>query len=144
MRLYYRLYQYWPTSPLAGEALWRAADIRWQLEKSGVILRPSSRELSPDMRTQIDDEIDRIAAARAKKHGRFRRGNARPVGSDQQVGPEEIVAMLHADLAQAHRAHFLAHLDQELGVEAESTALSQYRSERGAGSAACALLREVH
>jgi hypothetical protein len=57
MRLYYRLYQYWPSSPLAGEALWRAADVRWQLEKAGVILRPSSRELSPDMRTQIDDEL---------------------------------------------------------------------------------------
>jgi hypothetical protein len=57
MRLYYRLYQYWPTSPLAGEALWRTADIRWQLEKAGVIQRPSSRELSPDMRTQIDDEL---------------------------------------------------------------------------------------
>lgn len=57
MRLYYRLYQYWPTSPLAGEALWRAADIRWQLEKAGVVLRPSTRDLSPDMRTQIDDEL---------------------------------------------------------------------------------------
>ncbi len=56
MRLYYRLYEYFPTSPLAGESLWRAADIRWQLEKSGVMLRPSAREMSPDMRTQIDDE----------------------------------------------------------------------------------------
>ena len=57
MRLYYRLYQYWPSSPLAGEALWRAADVRWQLETAGVILRPSSRELSPDARTQIDDQL---------------------------------------------------------------------------------------
>lgn len=57
MRLYYRLYQYFPNSPLAGEALWRAADIRWQLEKAGVIQRPSSRELSPDLRTQIDDTL---------------------------------------------------------------------------------------
>ena len=57
MRLYYRLYTYWPSSPLAGEALWRAADIRWQLEKAGVVLRPSSRELTPDMRTQIEDEM---------------------------------------------------------------------------------------
>jgi hypothetical protein len=56
MRLYYRLSEYFPQSPLAGEALWRAADIRWQLEKSGILLRPSARELSPDMRTQIDDE----------------------------------------------------------------------------------------
>jgi hypothetical protein len=57
MRLYYRLYQYWPNSPLAGEALWRTADIRWQLEKAGVIQRPSVHELSPDVRTQIDDEL---------------------------------------------------------------------------------------
>lgn len=56
MRLYYRLYEYFPSSPLAGESLWRAADIRWQLEKSGVMLRPSSQEMSPDLRTQIDDE----------------------------------------------------------------------------------------
>ncbi|MGC2744013.1 MAG: hypothetical protein WA672_12545 [Candidatus Angelobacter sp.] len=56
MRLYYRVYDYWPNSPLAGEALWRAADIRWQLEKADVRLRPSSREMSPDARTPIDDE----------------------------------------------------------------------------------------
>jgi len=56
MRLYYRVYDYWPSSPLAGEALWRAADIRWQLEKADVRLRPSSREISPDARTPIDDE----------------------------------------------------------------------------------------
>jgi hypothetical protein len=36
MRLYYRLYEYFPASPLAGEALWRASDIRWQLEKADV------------------------------------------------------------------------------------------------------------
>jgi hypothetical protein len=56
MRLYYRIYDYWPTSPLAGEALWRSADVRWQLEKADVRLRPSSREMSPDLRTPIDDE----------------------------------------------------------------------------------------
>jgi hypothetical protein len=56
MRLYYRLYEYFPTSPLAGEALWRAADIRWQLEKADERTRPSSREMSPDQRTPMDDE----------------------------------------------------------------------------------------
>ncbi len=56
MRLYYRVYDYWPNSPISAEALWRAADIRWQLEKADVRLRPSSREMSPDLRTPIDDE----------------------------------------------------------------------------------------
>jgi hypothetical protein len=60
MRLYYRLYEYFPNSPLAGEALWRAADIRWQLEKAGVRLRPSSHEVSPDAREQIDDETMKL------------------------------------------------------------------------------------
>jgi hypothetical protein len=34
MRLYYRVAELFPNSPLAGEALWRSADIRWQLERS--------------------------------------------------------------------------------------------------------------
>jgi outer membrane protein assembly factor BamD (BamD/ComL family) len=55
MRLYYRMYEYFPNSPLAGEAFWRAADIRWQLEKAGVFSRPSAREMSPDARDQIDE-----------------------------------------------------------------------------------------
>jgi len=56
MRLYYRLYEYFPASPLAGEALWRAADIRWQLEKSGLLSLPSSREKDPDLRQAMDEE----------------------------------------------------------------------------------------
>lgn len=60
MRLYYRLQEYFPNSSLAGESLWRAADIRWQLEKQGVLARPSAREMSPDMRTQIDDETMKL------------------------------------------------------------------------------------
>lgn len=59
MRLYYRLYEYFPNSPLAGESLWRAADIRWQLEKSGVLARPSAHELDPDARTQIEEDTMR-------------------------------------------------------------------------------------
>ncbi len=56
MRLFYRLYEYFPSSPLAGEALWRAADIRWQREKGDVRLRPSSREMDPNMREGMDDQ----------------------------------------------------------------------------------------
>lgn len=56
MRLYYRIYEYFPNSPLAGESLWRAADLEWQLEKSGVFSRPSSFEMSPDARSSIDED----------------------------------------------------------------------------------------
>jgi hypothetical protein len=57
MRLYYRTQEFFPNSPLAGEAMWRAADIRWQLEKSQILARPSARELSPDARNPIDEEF---------------------------------------------------------------------------------------
>jgi hypothetical protein len=57
MRLYYRMWEFFPNSALAGEALWRAADIRWQLEKTDLLPRPSSRELDPDARSQMDDRM---------------------------------------------------------------------------------------
>jgi len=60
MRLYYRLWDIFPNSPLAGEALWRSADIRWQLEKADILPRPSSREMDPDMRTPVDDELMKL------------------------------------------------------------------------------------
>jgi outer membrane protein assembly factor BamD (BamD/ComL family) len=56
MRLYYRLYDLMPTSPLAGEALYRAADIRWQIERSDVMTRPSARERESYMRGQMQEE----------------------------------------------------------------------------------------
>lgn len=56
MRLYYRIYEYFSNSPLAGEALWRAADLRWQLEKAGVFSRPSAMEMSPDARSSIEED----------------------------------------------------------------------------------------
>jgi hypothetical protein len=55
-RLYYRVYDLFPTSPLAAEALYRAADIRWQIERSDVLTRPSARERDPYLRGQIDEE----------------------------------------------------------------------------------------
>ncbi len=60
MRLYYRLYEYFPNSPLAGEALWRAADIRWQLDKADEKLRPISREMDPGMRDPLDDQTMKL------------------------------------------------------------------------------------
>ena len=56
MRLYYRVYDLMPTSPLAAQALYRAADIRWQIEKSDVMTRPSARERQSYLRGQIQEE----------------------------------------------------------------------------------------
>jgi len=56
LRLYYRVYDLMPTSPLAAEALYRAADIRWQVERSDVMTRPSAHERESYMRGQINEE----------------------------------------------------------------------------------------
>lgn len=56
LRLYHRVYDIFPTAPLAGEALYRAADIKWQIEKSDVMSRPSAREKENYLRAGIDEE----------------------------------------------------------------------------------------
>jgi outer membrane protein assembly factor BamD (BamD/ComL family) len=56
LRLYYRLYDLMPASPLAAEALYRAADIRWQIERSDVMTRPSARERDAYMRGQMKED----------------------------------------------------------------------------------------
>jgi outer membrane protein assembly factor BamD (BamD/ComL family) len=56
MRLYYRVYDLFPNSPLAAEGLYRAADIRWQMERSDIMTRPSAREREAFMRGQMDEE----------------------------------------------------------------------------------------
>jgi hypothetical protein len=56
MRLYYRIYDLMPASPLAAEGLYRAADIRWQIERSDVMTRPSARERDPYMRGQMKED----------------------------------------------------------------------------------------
>ncbi len=60
MRLYYRVYDLMPTSPLAAEALYRAADIRWQIERSDVMTRPSARERQAYMRGEMNEEWMRL------------------------------------------------------------------------------------
>ncbi len=56
LRLYRRVYDIFPASPLAGEALYRAADIQWQIEKSDVQSRPSARERDPRLREGMDEQ----------------------------------------------------------------------------------------
>lgn len=57
LRLYYRTYEYFPKSDLAGEALWRAADIQWQLQKEDVMGRRSSREMEPYLRGKMEEDL---------------------------------------------------------------------------------------
>ena len=58
MRLYYRTAEYFPTSPLAGEALYRAADIRWQIDAADARSRPSAKD-DPRYRPLINEEFIR-------------------------------------------------------------------------------------
>ena len=51
--LYQRVADYYPQSPLAAEAMWRAADIRWQLDKRDISTLPSAKEQEAYLRPQI-------------------------------------------------------------------------------------------
>ncbi len=56
LRLYYRVYDMFPASPLAAQALYRAADIRWQLERADIMTKPSAQEQDAYLRGEIDPE----------------------------------------------------------------------------------------
>jgi len=56
LRLYHRVYDIFPAAPLAGESLYRAADIRWQIERADMQSRPSAREKEAYLRQGIDEE----------------------------------------------------------------------------------------
>jgi len=56
LRLYYRVYDLFPNSPLAGQALYRAADIRWQVERIDVMSRPSAKERDPGLREGMNED----------------------------------------------------------------------------------------
>jgi len=57
LRLYYRVFDLFPASPFAAEALYRAADIRWQVERYDIMSRPSAKERDPIMRGQMNEEL---------------------------------------------------------------------------------------
>jgi outer membrane protein assembly factor BamD (BamD/ComL family) len=56
LRIYRRIFDIYPTAPQAGEALYRAADIKWQVDRSDMLSRPSARERDPALRQGIDEE----------------------------------------------------------------------------------------
>ncbi len=51
--LYKRVPDYFPNSPLAPEAAWRAADIRWQLNKQDISTLPSAKDQDAYLRPSI-------------------------------------------------------------------------------------------
>ena len=80
--------------------------------------------------TRIHREVDRERAAAAEKDRRPVGREPWPVRADQHVGAQQ-AGVLGAEFAQARRAHFLAHLDQPFGVEAEAPACRHHRRHRG-------------
>ena len=54
--LYQRLVEMFPNSPLAPEAMWRAADIQWQIEKADASTLHSAHEKDAYMREQMDED----------------------------------------------------------------------------------------
>ena len=57
MRLYYRTAEYFPTSPLAAEGMYRSADIRWQIDKADVMSRPSAKEKEAYLREGMPEDF---------------------------------------------------------------------------------------
>lgn len=57
--MYARTQEYFPNSPLAGEALYRAADIRWQLDAEDYRTRPSAKQRDPSLVPDIPEDAMR-------------------------------------------------------------------------------------
>ena len=51
--LYRRVAEYYPDSPLAAEAMFRSADVRWQLDKADISTLPSAKEQEAYLRPQV-------------------------------------------------------------------------------------------
>jgi hypothetical protein len=59
--LYRRVVEMFPQSLLVPEAMWRAADIRWQLQKADASTLPSAHEKENYLREQMDeDEMKKV------------------------------------------------------------------------------------
>jgi len=54
--LYRRVVEMFPNSPLVPDAMWRAADIQWQIERADTSTLPSAHEKSPIYRQQMDED----------------------------------------------------------------------------------------
>ncbi len=54
--LYRRLVEMFPNSPLVPDAMWRAADIEWQIERQDASTLPSAHEKDPEYRQTMDED----------------------------------------------------------------------------------------
>ncbi len=54
--LYKRLVEMFPNSPLVPDAMWRAADIQWQIERADAASLPSAHEKDPDFRQPMEED----------------------------------------------------------------------------------------
>lgn len=57
LRLYFEVSELFPTSTIAAEAMYRSADIRWQLEKVDVRSRPSALEKEAYLREGMTEDF---------------------------------------------------------------------------------------
>jgi hypothetical protein len=59
--LYRRVADYFPNSPLAAEAMFRSADVRWQLDKADLSTLPSAHEQEAYLRPQLyEGEMEKV------------------------------------------------------------------------------------
>jgi hypothetical protein len=59
--LYRRVAEYWPSSPLAAEAMYRSADVRWQIDKADISTLPSAHEQEAYLRPQLyEGELQKV------------------------------------------------------------------------------------
>ena len=56
LRLYGEVAELFPRSPLAGEAMYRSADIRWQIEKTDVMSLPSAKQQESYLRKGMNED----------------------------------------------------------------------------------------
>ena len=56
LRLYSEVAELFPRSPLAGEAMYRSADIRWQIEKTDVMSLPSAKQQESYLRKGMNED----------------------------------------------------------------------------------------
>lgn len=67
--LYRRVYEYFPSSPLAPEAQWRSADVRWQESKYDASTLPSWKDPDPVMRPKLyQKDLERIVKTGTGKY----------------------------------------------------------------------------